>query len=131
MMMGVARIACAITIAVGVKSNDRELSGPDRERARYKTKPTTTGGKPKNALIRTTNNLRPRKGKMAIAAPMGRLTIVAIAVAAKLTLIESPTIARKSCNLVAVLQKRGIEHRPQNTTFATKPAPGSRVIQLH
>jgi hypothetical protein len=104
-MMGIARIVCAITIAAGVKSSEREPSGPERERIRYRTSPTTTGGKPKNALIRTTSSRRPRKGKIAMAVPIGKLTVAATTVAARLTLIESPTISRKSCNPVAILQK--------------------------
>src|SRR5258708_2584672 len=97
--MGIARIVCAITMAVGVKSNARKPSGPECERARYKTRPTTTGGKPKNALIKTMTNRRPRNGKIARAVPIGKLMAVATAVAAKLTLIDSPTISRKSRNL--------------------------------
>ena len=95
-MIGIARMACAITIAVGVKSSAREPNGPERERARYNARPTTTGGNPKKALIKTTTSRRPRKGKIASAAPMGKLTPAAVAVAAKLTLIESLTISRKS-----------------------------------
>jgi hypothetical protein len=37
---------------------------------------------------------------------MGKLTIVAATVAAKLTLIESPTISRNSRNPVAIFKKR-------------------------
>ena len=92
----VASMVCAITMAVGVKSSAREPKGPERERARYSTRPTTTGGKPKNALINTTISRRPRKRKIASTAPIGRLTPAAMAVAARLTLIESPTISRKS-----------------------------------
>ena len=97
-MIGIARMVCAITIAVGVKSSAREPRGPERERARYKTRPTTTGGNPKNALIKTTTSRRPQKGKIASAVPMGKLMAVAATVAAKLTLIDSATISRKLCN---------------------------------
>jgi hypothetical protein len=102
-IIGIARMVCAITIAVGVKSRAREPSGPERESARYRARPTTTGGNPKKALIKTTISRRPRKGKVASAAPMGRLT--AVAVAAKLTLIESPTISRKSLTQQPIQQK--------------------------
>jgi hypothetical protein len=96
--MGIARMVWAITMAAGVNSNSRKPSDPDLESARYRTNPTTTGGRPKNALIKTTTSRRPRKGKMASAAPVGMLTAAASTVAARLTLIESPTISRKSCN---------------------------------
>ena len=33
-MIGIARTVCAITMAVGVNSTEREPSGPDRESAR-------------------------------------------------------------------------------------------------
>ena len=102
-MIGVARIVCAITMAVGVKSSERKPSGPERERARYSTRPTTTGGNPKNALIKTTTSRRPRKGKIARAVPMGKLMAVAAAVAAKLTLIDSATISKKLCNSLMVM----------------------------
>jgi hypothetical protein len=49
-------------------------------------------------LIKTTINRRPENGKIASAAPKGTPTPAAVAVAAKLTLIESPTISRKSRN---------------------------------
>ena len=96
-------MVCAITIAVGVKSSAREPSGPERERARYSTRPTTTGGNPKNALIKTTTSRRPRKGKIARAVPTGKLMAVAAAVAAKLTLIDSATISKKLCNSLMVM----------------------------
>jgi hypothetical protein len=98
MMIGIARIVCAITMAVGVKSRAREPSGPERERAKYSTRPTTTGGNPKNALIKTTINRRPRKAIIARAVPMGKLMAVAATVAAKLTLIDSATISKKFSN---------------------------------
>src|SRR3954469_10325579 len=93
-MIGVARMACAITMAEGVKSSSRKPNGPERDSAKYSTRPTTTGGNPNNALINMTNNLRPRNGKMASAVPSGKLSNVAIAVAAKLTPSESATISR-------------------------------------
>src|SRR5258708_27748731 len=102
-MMGIARMVWAMTIAAGVKSSAREPRGPERERARYRTRPTTTGGKPKNALIKTTINRRPRKGKIARAAPTGKLIAVATTVAAMLTLIESVTISTKFCNSLLVM----------------------------
>jgi hypothetical protein len=102
--MGIARVACAITLAIGVKSNSRKPSGPERDSARYSTNPTTTGGRPKNALTRTTIIRRPRKGTIARAVPKGKLTAAAKAVAAKLTPIESPTISKKSRNSIAMVQ---------------------------
>jgi len=96
-------MVCAITIAVGVNSSASEPSGPERESARYSTRPTTTGGNPKNALIKTTTSRRPRKGKIARAVPTGRLIAVAAAVAAKLTLIDSATISKKFCNSLVVM----------------------------
>jgi len=96
-------MVCAITMAAGVKSNSRKPSGPERDSARYRISPTTTGGKPKNALIKTTIDRRPRKGKMARAVPRVRLIAAATAVAARLTLIESPTILAKSCNSLMVM----------------------------
>jgi hypothetical protein len=86
-----------MTMAVGVKSSARDPRGPERERARYKTRPTTTGGSPKKALIKTTIKRRPRKEKIARTVPIGKLITVAAAVAAKLTLIESATISTKFC----------------------------------
>src|SRR5215212_1427952 len=66
-------------------------------------RPTTTGGNPKNALIKTTNSRRPRNGKIARAVPIGKLINVARAVAARLTPIETATIWKKSCKwLMAV-----------------------------
>src|SRR3954453_10286222 len=97
-MIGVASTACAITIAVGVNSSSRKPSGPERERARYRPSPTTTGGSPKNALIRTSISRRPRKAMVARAHPAGKLIAVAKAVAARLTPSERPTIWRSSCN---------------------------------
>ncbi len=102
-MIGMARMVCAITIAVGVNSSAKEPSGPERERARYSTRPTTTGGNPKNALIRTTISRRPRKEQIARAVPIGKLMAVAAAVAAKLTLIDSATISKKLCNSLMVM----------------------------
>lgn len=96
-------MVCAITMAVGVKSSEREPSGPERERAKYSTRPTTTGGNPKNALIKTTINRRPRKAKIARAVPMGKLMAVAATVAAKLTLIDSATISKKLFNSLMVM----------------------------
>ena len=86
-----------MTMAAGVKSSARDPRGPERERARYRTRPTTTGGNPKKALIKTTIKRRPRKGQIARTVPVGKLITVAAAVATKLTLIESATISMKSC----------------------------------
>jgi hypothetical protein len=106
-MIGIARIVCAITMAVGVKSSARDPKGPERERATYKTKPTTTGGSPKKALIKTTIKRRPPKEKMARIVPIGKLIAVAAAVAAKLMLIESATISTKFCkSLILVMMPR-------------------------
>ena len=66
-------------------------------------RPTTTGGNPKNALIKTTTSRRPRKGKIASAVPTGKLMAVAATVAAKLTLIDSATISKKLCNSLMVM----------------------------
>src|SRR3984893_13495221 len=106
-MMGIARIVCAMTIAAGVKSSAREPRGPERERVRYRTRPTTTGGNPKNALIKTTIDRRPRNGKIARAVPTGKLSAVATTVAATLTLIESATISMKFCNSLVVMMPSG------------------------
>ena len=43
-MMGVTITIWARIIAVGVNNNPNTLKGPERERSRYTTKPTTTGG---------------------------------------------------------------------------------------
>ena len=86
----------AITIAAGVNSSAREPNGPERERVRYSTRPTTTGGNPKNAFIRMTITRRPRKEKIARAVPAGKLIAVAAIVAARLMLIDSATISKKS-----------------------------------
>src|SRR3954451_22707528 len=102
-MIGIARMVCAITIAAGVNSNASEPSGPERDSARYSTSPTTTGGNPKNALIRTTTSRRPRNGKIASAVPIGKLIAVAAAVAARLTPIDNATISRKLCNSLMVM----------------------------
>jgi hypothetical protein len=85
----------------------RKPSGPERERTTYRTTPTTTGGNPKNALIKTTISRRPRNGKMARAVPIGKPIAVAAAVAAKLTLIDSATISRKFCNSLMVMMPSG------------------------
>src|SRR6266436_67800 len=106
-MMGIANIVCAMTIAAGVKSRAREPRGPERERARYSTRPTTTGGNPKNALIKTTTDRRPRKEKTARAVPTGKLTAVATTVAPTLTLIESATISTKFCDSLMVMMPSG------------------------
>ena len=106
-MMGIARMVCAMIMAVGVKSSARDPRGPERERARYRTSPTTTGGNPKKALIKTTIKRRPRKEQIARTVPMGKLITVAAAVAAKLTLIESATISTKFCkSLILVMIPR-------------------------
>jgi len=55
-------------------------------------RPTTTGGSPKKALLKTTTTRRPRNGKIASAVPSGKPIAVAAAVAIKLTLIDSATI---------------------------------------
>jgi hypothetical protein len=52
-------------------------SGPERDGARYSTGPTTTGGNPKNALIKTITSRRLLKGKIASAVPTGKLVAVA------------------------------------------------------
>src|SRR6266852_584509 len=106
-MMVIANIVCAMTIAAGVKSRAREPRGPERERARYSTRPTTTGGNPKNALIKTTTDRRPRKEKTARAVPTGKLTAVATTVAPTLTLIESATISTKFCDSLMVMMPSG------------------------
>ena len=59
-------------------------------------KPTTTGGSPKNAFTKTTRRRLPRKEKIASAAPNGKLTAAAIALAVRPMLIESPTMSKKS-----------------------------------
>ncbi len=66
-------------------------------------RPTTTGGNPKKALIKTTIKRRPRKGKIARTVPTGKLITVAAAVAAKLTLIESATISTKFCKSLIIV----------------------------
>jgi hypothetical protein len=96
-----------MTMAAGVKSSAREPRGPERERVRYRTRPTTTGGNPKKALTKTTIERRPRNGKIARAVPMGKLITVATAVAAKLTPIESATISAKFCNLPMMVMTLG------------------------
>src|ERR1700710_3092302 len=83
-------------------------------------RPTTTGGKPKKALIKTTTSRRPRKGTIARAVPTGKLTAAAMAVAARLTLIESPTISRKSPNPWPIQQKGKIQPRPRHSIGATR-----------
>src|SRR6185437_9272082 len=95
-MIGMARIVCAIIMAEGVNSNPRKPSGPEWESARYRARPTTTGGRPKKALIKTTMARRPRNEKTASAAPTGRLIAAAINVAVTLMPIESPTISVNS-----------------------------------
>jgi len=106
-MMEIARMVCAMTMAVGVKSSARDPRGPDRERVRYRTRPTPTGGNPKKALIKTTIKRRPRKAQIARTVPIGKLITVAAVVAAKLTLIESTTISTKFCkSLILVMIPR-------------------------
>jgi hypothetical protein len=51
---------------------------------------------------------------------MGKLTPAAMAVAAKLTQIESPTISKKSPKWQPV-QKRSYQGMPHNSIGATKP----------
>jgi hypothetical protein len=50
-----------MTIAVGVKRSARDPRGPERERARYRTRPTTTGGNPKKALIKSDDKTAARE----------------------------------------------------------------------
>jgi hypothetical protein len=110
-------------MAVGVNSSARVPSGPDRESAKYSTRPMTTGGNPKSALIKTTTSRRPGKGKIARAVPTGKLMAVAMAVAAKLTLTDSATISRKLCNslMVVVLLPLGV-NLAQNSTGGAESA---------
>ena len=70
-----------MTIALGVKSSPKDPRGPERERTRYRTRPTTTGGSPKKALTKTTIKRRPRKETIARTVPIGKLITVAAAVA--------------------------------------------------
>jgi hypothetical protein len=46
MTTGSAMITCAVIMPAGVKSQPRPPSGPLRDKNKYTTSPTTTGGKP-------------------------------------------------------------------------------------
>src|ERR1700730_14421482 len=92
MMIGVARTACASTIAAGVKRSASALAGPERARMREGPRPTTTGGKPRSAFASNTSTRRPGNRQIANAAPDGNPKAAATAVEEKLTVRESATV---------------------------------------
>src|SRR5258706_257652 len=92
-MIGRISTVCAITIAEGVNRIPREPSGPARERRRYTTRPTTTGGSPMNAFRNTISVRRPGNRPTARAAPSGKPRSAAMPTAVRLTLRLSRTIS--------------------------------------
>src|ERR1041385_4540051 len=92
-MMGVTIVTCARIIAVGVNNSPNTPSGPERERSRYTTKPTTTGGRPIRALRTMAAVRRPGKCKSATAAPNGKPMIAAPATPVRLIRTDSRTIS--------------------------------------
>ena len=81
-----------MTMAVGVNNSPRDPRGPERESARYRMRPTTTGGNPK-VSIKKTINVGTGMGKMAMIVPIGKL--IAVSVVAASTPIESEIISEE------------------------------------
>ena len=80
-MIGVISSVCAITMPAGVNSHPSDPNTPLRDSSRYTTKPTTTGGKPIDALSTTTIGTRSRLSVNATHAPSGSAISAAISVA--------------------------------------------------
>ena len=70
--------------------------GPDREKIKYKNKPTTTGGRPIIALRKVITSFLPLKLLIARIVPKGIANMPAIASELKLTFIESRRISIRS-----------------------------------
>src|SRR6516225_7783621 len=62
-------------MAIGVNSKPVTPTGPERDSKRYRARPTTTGGRPRNALVKITRGWRPGNEHTANAAPSERPTI--------------------------------------------------------
>ena len=76
-MIGSTSSACAMIIAFGENRMPRNPSGPERDSSRKTARPTTTGGRPMNALMTTTIAVRPGKLTSARNAPSGSPTSAA------------------------------------------------------
>src|SRR5713101_5737585 len=100
----------------GVKSKPVMPSGPDRDSSRYRASPTTTGGSPRNALVKMTSARRPGKEHTARAVPSDRPARVAKAVADRLTPRERATIRqRPSVSQIAQIPEAGTDHQNSAT----------------
>ena len=89
-MIGKIRKNWASTMAVGENNSPRNPSGPSRDRNKYNTKPTTTGGSPISAFKTTITPLRPGNRYTAKTAPKNNPDTAAIATAEMLTYIVRP-----------------------------------------
>src|SRR6516162_2945649 len=81
-------------MAIGVNSKPVTPTGPERHSKRYRARPTTTGGRPRNALVKITRGWRPGNEHTANAAPSDVPARVAREVAVRLTPRERPTICQ-------------------------------------
>jgi hypothetical protein len=79
--MGVMRMACPIEMARGVKRSPNIPNGPDLDKSRKRTRPSTTVGIPRNALNDARMKRLPGKFFKPKITATGRLHMVAITVA--------------------------------------------------
>ena len=92
-MRGTTSTTWAITMAVGVYSKPSSPKGPERDKSRYTTTPTTTEGSPMKPFATMASVCLPGKRPTARQAPAGRPISKPIATASPLTCSDSSAIS--------------------------------------